>query len=239
MQQQFAAFVVKSPRPGVDSLVPHSSLSAVDLVRKCADSKDAEAWQELVRRFHPVIAAAVLRTARRWCEPPRQLLDDLIQDTYFKLCNDNCRLLRSFQPEHSNSIYGFLQVMAANVVHDHFKAERAGKRGAGRPTEAISERVQSDPGARATAAGSSDAMDHQIRLRQIDEVLARVVAGPDRKRNCMIFFLYYRQGLTASEIAALPSLGLTTKGVESIISRLTHMIRSHVNIEGFGRAKSL
>jgi RNA polymerase sigma-70 factor (ECF subfamily) len=220
-------------------LAPYSSLSAVELVSKCADANDAQAWQELVRRFHSVIAAAVLRTSRRWGEPPRQLLDDLIQDTYFKLCNDHCRLLRSFQPEHSNSIYGFLRVIAANVVHDHFKAEWAGKRGAGQRTESISERVQSGPGAQATARGGSDAMERQIRLRQIDEMLARVAAGPDRQRNCMIFFLYYRQGLTASEIAALPSLGLTTKGVESIISRLTHMIRSHISDEGFGRAKSL
>jgi RNA polymerase sigma-70 factor (ECF subfamily) len=55
----------------------------------------------------------------------------------------------------------------------------------------------------------------------------------------MIFLLYYRQGLTASEIAALPALGLTTKGVESIIARLTHMIRSHIAHEGFGSVKSL
>ena len=221
-------------------MAPYSSLSAVDLVRKCAHTNDADAWQELVRRFHPVIAAAVLRTARRWCDaPPRHILDDMIQETYFKLCNDHCRLLRSFQPQHSNSIYGFVQVMAANVVHDHFKADRAEKRGAGRQTESISEHVHSDPGARATAAGSSAAMERQIQLRQIDETLVRVVVGRDEKRNRMIFFLYYRQGLTASEIAALPSLHLTTKGVESIIARTTHMIRSHITHEGLGRVKSL
>lgn len=220
-------------------MAPYSSLSAAELVKKCADSNDQDAWLELVRRFHPVIAAAVLRTARRWCEPPRQLSDDLIQDTYLKLCNDHCRLLRSFRPEHSNSIYGFLQVVAANVVHDHFKAEHAGKRGAGRPAESISDRVLPDPHTTAVTAGSSGAMERQIQLRQIDEVLARVVTGQDRKRNCMIFFLYYRQGLTASEIAALPSLGLTTKGVESILARVTNMIRSHINPEGLGRAKSL
>ena len=220
-------------------MAPYSSLSAAELVKKCADSNDKDAWLELVRRFHPVIAAAVLRTARRWCEPSRQLSDDLIQDTYFKLCNDHCRLLRSFRPEHSNSIYGFLQVVAANVVHDHFKAEHAGKRGAGRPAESISDRVLPDPHTTAVTAGSSGAMERQIQLRQIDEVLARVVTGQDRKRNCMIFFLYYRQGLTASEIAALPSLGLTTKGVESILARVTNMIRSHINPEGLGRAKSL
>ena len=219
-------------------MAPYSSLSAVDLVKKCAHSKDADAWRELVRRFHPVIAAAVLRTARRWCEPPRQLLDDLIQDTYFKLCNDHCRLLRSFHPEHSNSIYGFLQVMAANVVHDHCKAERAGKRGAGRRTESLSERVPSDARASVTADGSSGTMERQILLRQIDEALTHLTASPEQKRNRMIFFLYYRQGLTASEIASLPSLQLTTKGVESILARLAHMIRSHIEHEGFGRVKS-
>lgn len=237
-QQHFAGFVVQSHDSGVVSLAPYSSLSAVGLVQKCAHSKDADAWRELVRRFHPVIAAAVLRTARWWCEPSRQLVDDLIQDTYFKLCNDDCRLLRSFHPEHSNSIYGFLQVMAANVVHDHFKAERAGKRGAGRHTESLSERVQSEPRARVTAAGGSGAMERQILLRQIDEVLTHLTAGPEQTRNRMIFFLYYRQGLTANEIASLP-LRLTTKGVESILARLTHMIRSHIEHEGFGRVKSL
>lgn len=55
----------------------------------------------------------------------------------------------------------------------------------------------------------------------------------------MIFLLYYRQGLTASEIAALPSLDLTTKGVESVIARLTYMIRSHITHEGVGQVKSL
>jgi RNA polymerase sigma-70 factor (ECF subfamily) len=223
----------------VDSLPPLSSLSAVALVRKCAHSKDADAWRELVRRFHPIIAAAVLRTARRSCEPSRQLVDDLIQDTYLKLCSDHCRLLRSFHPEHSNSIYGFVKVMAANVVHDHFKAERAEKRGAGRRMDSFSEAVQSDPVAREPAAGSSAAMERQIRLHEIDDVLVHVVAGPDGMRNRMIFFLYYRQGLTASEIAALPALNLTTKGVESIIARMTHMIRGHIMHEGFGRVKSL
>ena len=166
-------------------------------------------------------------------------MDDLIQDTYLKLCNDHCRLLRSFHPEHSNSIYGFVKVMAANVVHDHFKAERArsGVPG-GRPN--LSRSLYSPTRKQEQRRQAvRDAMERQIRLREVDEVLVRVAAGPDEKRNRMIFFLYYRQGLTAREIAALPALDLTTKGVESTIARLTRMIRSHITYEGFGRVKSL
>ena len=91
-----------------------------------------------------MIAAAVLRTARRWGEPSPCQLDDLIQETYLKLCEDDSRLLRSFQPRREDSIYGFLKMVAANVVHDHFKSAMAAKRGAGQ-TEAISEPAHADP----------------------------------------------------------------------------------------------
>ncbi len=87
----------------------YSDLSSVQLVRKCAGSNNADAWAEFIRRFQPVIAAAVLRTARLFGEPPRHLLDDLVQDTYLKLCEDNSRLLRSFEPRGDESIFGYLR----------------------------------------------------------------------------------------------------------------------------------
>ena len=122
----------------------YTNFSSTELTRACAGSKDEEAWTEFIRRFHVVIAAAVLRTARHCCEPSRPQLDDLIQDTYLKLCENDSRLLRSFQPRHQDSIYGFLKVVAANVVHDHFKSALAAKRGVGQ-TDAILGPVQMDP----------------------------------------------------------------------------------------------
>jgi DNA-directed RNA polymerase specialized sigma24 family protein len=110
-------------------LARYSKSSSTELVRACLGSKDEEAWAEFIRRFQVVIAAAVLRTARHWGEPLRPQLDDLIQDTYLKLFENNSRLLRSFKPRHEDSIYGFLKVVAANVVHDHFKSALAAKRG--------------------------------------------------------------------------------------------------------------
>src|SRR5450755_3164839 len=119
----------------------YAEFSSTELVRTCAGSKDERAWAEFIRRFQVVIAGTVLRTARHFGEPSRAQLDDLVQDTYLKLCENNSRLLASFRPQHENSIYGFLKVVAANVVHDHFKFARAAKRGAGQ-TEAIMEPVQ-------------------------------------------------------------------------------------------------
>ena len=203
----------------------YAEFSSPELVRACAGSKDEAAWAEFIRRFHIVIGAAVLRTARRWGEPSRSQLDDLIQDTYLKLCENNSRLLRSFRPRREDSIYGFLKVVAANVVHDHFKAALAAKRGAVQ-TEALTDTVQMDP--KIPGPNSFDVVGQHLQFVQVDKILTQLTAGKDQERKRMIFWLRHRQGLTASEIAAIPSLGLTTEGVESVLMRLVAMIRGHI-----------
>ena len=203
----------------------YSDFSAAELVRASAGSRDEAAWAEFIHRFRPVIAAAVLRTARRWCEPSPSQLDDLIQDTYLKLCENDSRLLRSFQPRQENSIYGFLKVVAANVVHDHFKSVMAAKRGASQ-TEAIVESAQVDQ--KMAGPDSFDAVSQRIQFEQIDKVLRLVTAGKDQEKKRAIFWFRHRDGFTASEIAAIPSIGLSTEGVESVLMRLTIMIRGHI-----------
>ena len=206
-------------------MAPFSRLSSIELVRKCAGSADPEAWAEFIRRFQPVIAAAVLRTARRFGEPSRQLLDDLIQDTYLKLCEDGSRMLRSFQPRQEDSIFGYLKVVAANVVYDHYKSALAGKRGASQ-TDAINETLQID--SKTTGSDSAAAIHRNLELERIDNILTMITAGKDQLRKRTMFWLRHQQGLTASEIASLPSIGLTTEGVESVLLRLTVMIRRHM-----------
>jgi RNA polymerase sigma-70 factor, ECF subfamily len=207
----------------VDALVRYLQYPSEELLKACAGSKDERAWAEFIRRFHTVIAGAVLRTARSWGESSLLQLDDLIQDTYLKLCEDDCRLLSSFQPHHENSIYGFLKVVAANVVHDHFKSAQAAKRGAGR---AIAEPINID--SVPVNDDSFNRLAQRLQLEQVDRILRQVTAGKDQERKCTIFWLRHRQGFTASEIAAIPSVELTTEGVESVLLRLAIMIRTHL-----------
>jgi DNA-binding transcriptional regulator LsrR (DeoR family) len=44
----------------------------------------------------------------------------------------------------------------------------------------------------------------------------------------MIFWLYFRQGMSTKEISSLPSIGLSAKGVGSVIERLKHGIREQI-----------
>jgi RNA polymerase sigma-70 factor (ECF subfamily) len=76
--------------------------------------------------------------------------------------------------------------------------------------------------------GGEAAMERQILLKQIDHFLETCSQGPDRDRDCLMFWLYYQQGMSAKAIAALPTIGLTEKGVESAIFRLTRLVRESI-----------
>jgi RNA polymerase sigma-70 factor, ECF subfamily len=208
-------------------------MSSENLVRACAGSKDQAAWEEFFWRFRPVIAGVVLKTARRWTEPPHHLIDDLTQETFLKLCADDSRLLRSFEFRHEDAFFGFLKKMAANVVHDHFKAGITVKRGVDK-TDPIPDLGGLEPAE--LGRNSSEQLERSILMRQVDGIIDRFLPQEDKERNRQIFWLYYQHGMTASEIASLP-FGLNTKGVESILRRMVIMIQSHI-LGGRGNGKT-
>lgn len=204
------------------ALEPHASVSIEELVRRCASSGSPEAWEEFVRRFHRLIATVILRTAGRLGDASKQTVDDLLQETYLKLCADNCRILRSFQQQHPDAFTGYVKVITANVVRDHFKSLHTQKRGAGQLDQIEEDFV---PPAAQDSAGSPQSIERAILIQELTRHLDLCIAGPDYERNRRIFWLHYRAGLSARAIADLPGIRLTSKGVESILSRLTRDLR--------------
>jgi RNA polymerase sigma-70 factor (ECF subfamily) len=204
--------------------VDYRALTTQALVRACIEGGDDLAWQEFVRRFHKLVASVALRTARRWGERTPQIVDDLVQETYLKLCADNCRLLRSFHSTHEDAIYGFVKVLTGNLVHDHFKAQRSQKRGGSAESESLDSREVAQPEGR-QGGSSGQEVERGVLIGEIDTCLRSVDQGPNAGRDRRVFWLYYRAGLSASAIAALPTIGLSTKGVESSLLRLTRLLR--------------
>lgn len=203
-----------------------SALSAEAIVRACVGSDSPAVWAEFIRRFQPLIAKVVARTARRHSpQAAPHLVDDLVQETYLKLCEEQCRLLRQFRSHHPDSIYGYLKVVAACVVLDYFKSEHARKRDAAR-TDSLPDRHDSflPPVEIRTSLSSED----MVALREIDDILCQLYKGETLVRNRAIFWLHHREGMTAQAIASIPWIKLNTKGVETALRRMTHLIQSHI-----------
>jgi len=200
-------------------------MSAEELIHACAELGDGAAWQEFVCRFHRPVSLSIVRTAYQWGAIPQQVVDDLVQETYLKLCADKCRLLREFAVQHPEAVPGYIKTIAVNVARDHFKSLHSQKRGSGETVQLLEE---VEPPAQGGDMGGQAAIERGVLLKQIDRCLETCSEGPDQERDRLIFWLYYQQGMSAKAIAALPTVGLTAKGVESAIFRLTRLVREQV-----------
>jgi RNA polymerase sigma-70 factor (ECF subfamily) len=202
----------------------YSSIPIEHLLHRCTISGEIGAWEEFVRRFHRPIAMVVLRTASRWGDASKQTVDDLIQETYLKLCANNCRILRDFEHRDAGAFAGYVKVIAANVVRDHFKSSHSQKRDSNR-VDTFDEGLIA---AREDSEGGPRSIERAVLLREVQHYLNLCAGDEDRERNTRIFWLHYRAGLTAAAISSLPGVGLTTKGVESLLLRITRELRERM-----------
>ena len=185
-----------------------------DLLHLCLGSEDEELWRKFVRRTQPLIASVIINTIRRWQEPGPSLVDDLIQDTFLKLFANDRKALRSIKNEYENTIFGYLKVVASNVVRDYF-----------RQTENKVEEIElTDPVLPPTPDGW-DRIEFARLKDKIQTRLQSLSSSETYQRDEAIFWLYYEQGYTAKEISLLPAIGLTVKGVESTLQRLMRFLR--------------
>ena len=168
-----------------------------------------------MRRFQPLIASSIARVVRRYGAPSPALIDDLIQDTYLRLCKDNCRNLREFRAQHDDAIFGYLKVIATSVALDHFRARTTRKRRGEMPND----------GSGIEASISSNSIEQSTLILELEAH----VAANESERDRTIFALYYRQGFTSRDIASIPGLGLTQKGVEASIYRMTQALRTAIH----------
>jgi RNA polymerase sigma-70 factor, ECF subfamily len=206
-------------------LTRFSSLSLKEVVCLCAGSSDNDAWEEFVSRVGKPISLTIMRTARLWGQAFQWVVEDLVQVTYVKLWEDGCRLLRDFAIQHPEAILGYLKKTAANVTHDYFKHGHTQSAGGDKSHVSTSD-VDLEAGKEID--GSEARIAFAVFLSEIDEHLKHSLTGPDQERDRMIFWLYFRQGMSTKEIASLPTIRLGTKGVGSVIERLKHGIREQI-----------
>jgi RNA polymerase sigma factor (sigma-70 family) len=167
-----------------------------------------------------VIAAAVFRTIGRWGSRDRSVADDLIQDTFARLCAHDFRALRNFRGQDSNALNAYLRVIAASVATDRFRAEHA---------PALS--LDDPDGAPAVVDDRpSREIERNLLLDRIDKCL-----DTQKERDRRIFWLYHRHGFAPKSIAALPAVGMGTSGVETLLYRLTKVVADCVKKGGHFR----
>jgi RNA polymerase sigma-70 factor (ECF subfamily) len=196
-----------------------------ELAQACAHSADAAEWEEFLCRTTPLASLVAARIARLWMNAPSAtLVDDIVQEVYLKLCEQERRILREFEPRGEDSFLGLMRIVTASVANDYFRRLYSAKRGGKVVNSQLSAEPASCP---ANGDGESNSLQRSVLFAQLDRKL-RDANGAVSQRDRGLFWLYYGQGFTADEIAALPSVGLTGKGVESALRRVVLWLRAAI-----------
>ncbi len=197
------------------------SPTVADLWKRYRREPGDGSWETLVRALTPIFRRIVGRVSRQYYANPADT-EDALQESMLKLSQR-----RDVAP--GEAVEAYFKAMAANAAHDFFRAQRAVRRDQRRdvPLDSLTFLL--------SAGDAERGLDRALLIRQIDGML------PADDRDRAVFWLYYRQGLTAKEIASIPAVGLTVKGVESLIFRLTSLVRDKVRQkpgEGIGAGTS-
>jgi RNA polymerase sigma factor (sigma-70 family) len=81
-------------------------------------SGDKAAWDSFVTRFAGLILAAVRRVVG-----PEVDVEDIAQDVFVRLCKDDYRLLRQYDPTRA-ALSTWLTIVARSVAHDALRRRR-------------------------------------------------------------------------------------------------------------------
>jgi len=201
-----------------------SSIAANKLARICAYSTDAPEWEQFVRLITPVVALTARRVSLVWGNASAQLVSEIVQEVFLKLVEDNRRILREFEDRGNEAFLKLLRVVAASVATDYHRRAQASKRGG-----------RSNAMALKAGLSHSEVFDEQATravewpalMAQLDGLL-RLNPETISPRDRQIFWLYYRQGLSAQAIAKIPAMELTSKGVESALRRMAQLLRETI-----------
>ena len=79
---------------------------------------DGGAWQDFVRRYAGLVVAAVRGVAR---DPGE--VEDLTQEVFLRLCKDNFRLLRSYDPSRAG-LSTWITIVARSTARDAMRRHR-------------------------------------------------------------------------------------------------------------------
>jgi len=177
-----------------------------------------------VRLTMPVVGLAARRVSEVWGDRSTATVNEIVQDVFLKLCEDERRILREFEDRGENSILKLLRIITATVGTDHFRRLRADKRGGSRSAVSYERHVTANDLEDSHSVRSLEMLGLYAQLDGLLRLFPKKVSARDRR----LFWLHYNQGMTAEAISRIPAMGLSAKGVESALIRLTRLLRKTV-----------
>ncbi len=218
------------------------AVDSLDLWSRCAaDMEDTELWSELLRRFAPKMKMFVRITLRQslHCSSPQgdsSVLEggtqesDLFQIMTVRLLQNGCAAMKRFSGSSEEDLLAYLAVIARSVVRDFVRQQNALKRPSSRASLPESS-MDWTPKSNTQGLRKGFAIERNLLVREVTELSIRkldALTGQFSDRDRLIFHLHFFDGLSANQISRCEGIELTRRGVEDVLNRLKHLVRTAV-----------
>ena len=195
-----------------------------ELVELCLQGNE-DAWKELLRRYHSLIAGVSGRIIRRSALnrsmiPLSSLIEEAVQDTWTKICKNGGEPLRKLEWRHEKALLGLLKITASNTTKDILRKYLGGK------MDAKKEVPMDDPSLVVPVINPPvDPASMNILRDELVRCLDKLLHGePDATRDVAMFLLFFSFKITALDLARLYKLDL--RKAENILARLVRLVRT-------------
>lgn len=207
--------MVNSHSTGVEK----QKVGVAELLGRCLAGDREDAWDMLVEYLQPVVASVVARTASRHSRVTPEVVQDLTQDAFLKFCKDGFAVLNKVRGLTEEAALAYIKVTVANLVHDRFRSEGSSRRC---PPSGFANSETVDE---VRDTSSVERVERRVLITEIDQILRTRLPEKSAARDRRIFWLRHRHGMTAKAIAAIPAIGLSEEGVESLLRRLELLVK--------------
>ncbi len=203
----------------IQSLVVRE-LSHNKLVKEIASNPGNQiAWMEFCRRYHTFIVETIMKILAKG--KSHQLAEDIAQDVYQTLINNNCKALQGFIGKHENSIYKWLQMIAVRQTIRQLKTQPQTI-----PFDAENGAIES---ASLQSSQSQNSRLYEL-IEEINHCLNKILKNTRHiERDKKIFWLRFYYDKTPEEIA-MRFDGLSVKRVWGVLTHLKKALQNHFEI---------
>lgn len=171
---------------------------------------EARGWNELVRRFRPLIYRCITKVTLRYAPTLSNAdLDEIFADVMMQLVRDDMHKLRMYNPARGTKLGSWIGMISVNAAYDFLRG--AGRRPLLDKTEGViepQEELDRTP------------LDLLIEKERWDHLNGLLTDFTEKDRTFVE--LYYQKGLEADEIAAEMQISLKT------VYSKKHKIRAHL-----------
>jgi DNA-directed RNA polymerase specialized sigma24 family protein len=217
-----------------------AQLSHAELIRRLtANPGDAAVAREFISRYGRCLRQTIAAAVNKWMAAAgyarvQIMIEDLVNETYCRLFQNDCQVLRAFKCRYENSVFAYLRTIALSVVSNQMRLYRR---------QQALEQLHAFDGAssgpfdgtlwdgEATVADFNSAANQAAECKALEQTVHAGFHAAFRdanvNRNFIIFKLHFLHGYRSHEIACIKGLGLSERGIGNTAGRIRQWLRQN------------